>query len=149
MGERETGEAIVHASAVALDGQGVLIRGHSGAGKSRLALELIALGATLVADDRTRLIARGGRLLLACPPTLAGLVEVRGIGILRLPHAENVPLALIVDLDRPPVARLPEMDTTRLLGREIVTIRGAGHPFLAAALRCYLMGERVAPPPGG
>ncbi len=149
MTKENPASAIVHASAVVLDGQGVLIRGRSGAGKSRLALELIALGATLVADDRTCLIGRGGRLLLAPPPSLAGLVEARGVGILRLPHAENVPLALLVDLDRPAAARFPEHETTLLLGREIVTIRGADHPFLAAALCCYLTGERIAPPFGG
>ena len=106
--------ATVHASAVLVGERAVLIRGPSGAGKSRLALELIQAGragalrfARLVGDDRVFLQVTGGRLLARPAPTLAGLLEVRGAGILQLPYEPSAVIGLIVDLagDTP---RLPE-----------------------------------------
>lgn len=97
---------IVHGTAVAVDGRGVLLLGPSGAGKSDVALRLIDGGAVLIADDRT-IVAADGDCLLACPPpTIAGRIEARGVGILALPYAEAVPLALAVQLGPPP-ERLP------------------------------------------
>lgn len=78
---------------------GVLLLGKSGAGKSDLALRLIALGAQLVSDDRTELFAARGRLCARAPAALAGLIEVRGLGIVALPHAARAQLALAVSLD--------------------------------------------------
>jgi len=104
----------VHASCVAVGGRGVLIRGASGAGKSTLALRLIldaprALPpAELVADDRVWLEPGAGALWAAPVPELAGLVEVRGLGIRRLAFRERVPLALVVDLGAPDGTRLPQ-----------------------------------------
>lgn len=157
---------VLHATSVAICGRGVLIRGSSGSGKSRLALELIALGAVLVADDRAILTPtrHSGRrkserlcngdeadetdaILLSPPDTIAGLIEARGIGILRMPYMTDVPLELVVDLDLPAHDRLPAWESARICGREIVMIRGSNHPFLAAALHCYCKGERVAPEP--
>jgi serine kinase of HPr protein (carbohydrate metabolism regulator) len=93
----------------------VLIRGPSGAGKSRLALELIAAAsagrlrfARLVGDDRVHLESAGGRLLVRPAETLAGLIELRGAGILRLPHEPSAVVGLIVDLDAADAERLPE-----------------------------------------
>jgi HPr kinase/phosphorylase len=86
---------------------GVLLLGKSGAGKSDLALRLIALGATLVADDRTDLYVRRGKLYARPPARLAGLVEVRGIGIVKLPHAPRVCVTLVVELGRE-ATRLPD-----------------------------------------
>lgn len=112
----------IHASAVALDGAGILIRGPSGAGKSDLALRLIDGGAVLVADDRVDLvITRTGHdqtgLEMAPPETLAGLLEVRGVGIVRMDFQAPVPLALIVDLvASDAVLRLPEALNTELEG---------------------------------
>jgi len=77
---------------------GILLLGKSGAGKSDLALRLIALGATLVADDRTDLYVWRGRLYARSPARLAGLIEVRGIGILKLPQAPRARIALVVEL---------------------------------------------------
>ena len=99
----------VHGTTVALDGAGVLIRGPSGSGKSDLALRLIDAGARLVADDQTELWRRGEAVLARSPATIAGQIEVRGIGILSLPHLDEVPLRLVVDLIAPDaVERLPE-----------------------------------------
>ena len=89
---------------------GVLILGKSGAGKSDLALRLIALGATLVADDRTDLAVLRGRLVASAPKTIAGLLEVRGVGIVKMPHAQRVAISLVVELTRK-VVRLPERET--------------------------------------
>lgn len=112
----------IHASCVALDGVGLLLRGAPGLGKSDLALRLIDGGATLVADDRTLIstaITAGGMILLASPPTnLAGLLEVRGLGLVRLPFQSLCPVQMLIDVlpleDRP--ERLPAPDAETLLG---------------------------------
>ena len=105
----------VHASAVLVGARAVLIRGASGAGKSRLALELIDAArsgllrwARLVGDDRVELKAAGGRLIVRPAPALAGLIEVRGAGVLRLAHETRAVVGLVVDLGAPDAERLPE-----------------------------------------
>lgn len=95
----------IHASCVAIDGVGVLIEGASGAGKSDLALRLIDRGATLVSDDYTALLRQGGTLIARPPANLVGKVEVRGIGILEMPHVADVPVGLLVAI----VAEPPRM----------------------------------------
>lgn len=88
----------IHASAVLCDGAGVLIRGHPGSGKSTLALSLIEAGGRLIADDRVLVWPRAGRLI-ACPPSpIAGLVELRGAGIVRRPCEPAAVIRLVVDL---------------------------------------------------
>jgi len=118
----------VHATCVALRHRslwhGVLLRGPSGAGKSDLALRLIEAGGRLVADDQTRL-ARQGRRLIATPPlSLAGLIEARGVGIVKLPRsklAARAPLGLLVDLvPGEKVERLPEPAHEVIMG---ITVR--------------------------
>lgn len=122
----------IHASAVAVDGRGVLIRGPSGAGKSDLALRLIDEGAVLIADDRVDLTPDGGGVLLSGPDNLAGLIEVRGVGIVRVPFETKVPLSLIVDLVKPEdVERLPDRLTADFMGIEVRRI--ALDPFQASA----------------
>jgi HPr kinase/phosphorylase len=99
----------VHASCVVLGGKGVLILGESGAGKSDLALRLIDGGAKLVADDRCDLFVRGGKLCAAPPARIAGLLELRGVGIVALPHAGSAVLTMAVRLTaKPPKTRLPK-----------------------------------------
>lgn len=126
--------ATVHASAVLAGARAVLIRGPSGSGKSRLALELIEaargpslLFARLVGDDRVYLEAAGGRLLVRPAEALAGLIEVRGVGLLRLPYEPCAVAGLVVDLAAADAERLPEAD------RRKTEIAGVLLPRLAVA----------------
>jgi HPr kinase/phosphorylase len=107
--------ATVHASTVLVGARAVLIRGPSGSGKSRLALDLIEAGrmgalvfARLVADDRVNLEAVGGRLLARPAAALAGLIEVRGAGLLKIAHESCAVVGLVVDLAAADAERLPE-----------------------------------------
>jgi serine kinase of HPr protein (carbohydrate metabolism regulator) len=131
----------VHATTVALRAKGqwraVLLRGPSGSGKSDLALRLIEAGGRLVADDQTHL-ARSGRSLVATPPpALAGMIEARGVGILRLPRNNllaRANVALLVDLvpiER--IERLPEPQTEAVL--DITLPRLDLAPFEASAVQ--------------
>ncbi|WNK00756.1 serine/threonine protein kinase [Thalassospiraceae bacterium LMO-JJ14] len=122
----------LHASAVAIDGRGVLLLGPSGAGKSDLALRLIDGGAKLVADDRVDIVAGPSKLLVSPPGKLAGLMEVRGLGIVRMAHETKVPLSLIVDLVKPAdVERLPETLHASFMGVRVRRI--CLDPFQASA----------------
>lgn len=88
----------LHCSTVAIDGRAVMIEGRSGSGKSDLALRLIDRGARLVSDDYT-VARRRGKLLVATPPdTIAGKMEVRGIGLIDMDHVADQPVALVVQL---------------------------------------------------
>jgi serine kinase of HPr protein (carbohydrate metabolism regulator) len=96
----------IHACAVLVGARAILIRGPAGAGKSRLALELIQAAAygrlafcRLIADDRVHVAASHGRLLARAPANLAGLMEIRGIGIRRLPYESVAVVGLVVDLE--------------------------------------------------
>lgn len=130
----------VHATCVALQAPGkrwraVLLRGPSGAGKSDLALRLVDRGARLVADDQTALTRQGRRLVGTPPDMLAGLLEVRGVGIVRLGRAQlhaRAPIALLVDLVPPDrIERLPDPARENLLGVDLPVV--ALTPFEASA----------------
>jgi len=97
----------IHASTVAIDGRAVLLTGLSGAGKSDLALRLVDRGFALVSDDRTIIQRKGDRLIATCPPTIAGKLEIRGIGIVDMEYETDVPVALVVELTSE-VQRLPD-----------------------------------------
>jgi HPr kinase/phosphorylase len=100
---------LVHGTTVALEGDGVLLRGPSGSGKSDLALRLIDGGARLVADDQTELTRTPNGLVARAPVSIAGKIEVRGVGIMRVPTVPSSPVRLVVDLVPPDrVERLPE-----------------------------------------
>lgn len=104
----------LHASCVAIGGHAVLIEGRSGTGKSDLALRLIDRGAVLVSDDYTILTRRDGTLTATPPANIAGKMEVRGLGLIEVDHATDVPVALVVVADTDPV-RMPEDDARRAI----------------------------------
>ncbi|WP_420403294.1 HPr kinase/phosphorylase [Nisaea sp.] len=107
---------LVYGTTVAVDGRAVLLRGPSGSGKSDLALRLIAAGAQLVADDQTRLVREAGRLVASAPDTIAGQLEVRGVGIVPVENVRRAPLDLVIDLVPPEqVERYPEAGTCSYL----------------------------------
>ena len=119
----------VHASCIAFEGRGVLLRGPSGSGKSDLALRAVEAGAALVADDLVMLGLRGGRVWASPLPEAGGRLEVRGVGIVRLPALDGAPLVLIADLAAP--ERLPEPCFEPVLGVPVRRIRLA--PFETSA----------------
>lgn len=124
----------LHASCVSVDGRGVLILGDAGSGKSALALQLMAYGAVLVADDRTTLTARDGTLWASCPPTIRGLIEARGVGLLHATTVRKVAVDLVVDLNQPEVERLPDPRETTILDIPVPLQRHADTPAFAAAI---------------
>lgn len=115
----EVSSETVHATCVAIDGRAVLIEGRSGGGKSDLALRLIDRGATLVADEQVVCQRHDGGLIASPPSHAAGRIEVRGIGTVEMPHAERVPVALLVAiLDSPPHA-MDDARRRRIAGMDV------------------------------
>ncbi|KLN62595.1 hypothetical protein WH96_03770 [Kiloniella spongiae] len=120
---------LVHSTTIAFEKGGwltaVLLRGEPGAGKSDLALRVIDAGrAELVSDDQTILVRQGNKLLASAPSTIAGKLEVRGLGIVSFSYCSDVPVGLIVDLvSREEVERLPESAREEILGIEISRMR--------------------------
>lgn len=145
----EAGEAVeLHATAVAIDGLAVLLRGRSGTGKSDLALRLVDGGARLISDDRVRILRVGGALLVrppaALPEELEYRIEVRGLGIFAVPGAPEAPLALVADLlPGRNLDRLPGPQSCRYLGleRPLVML----DPFLASAPAKLRLAARALP----
>jgi serine kinase of HPr protein (carbohydrate metabolism regulator) len=120
----------LHATTVAIDGVAVMIEGASGSGKSDLALRLIDRGAILVSDDQTLVVRTGNTLLARAPMTIAGRIEVRGIGILAMPYVEDVPVALLVRLGGA-IERMPERRVRQIAGIDVRQF--AVDPFEASA----------------
>jgi len=144
-----TDTLLVHGTAVAIEGEAVLLRGSPGTGKSDLALRLIDGGARLIADDEAVLQRVNERILVRAPVSIAGLIEVRGVGILRVDPTDEAPLTLIVDLvPSAAVERLPESRFEAVLGLAVPLIALA--PFEASAAAKLRLARRalaVAPSP--
>ncbi len=132
---------VIHATALAMGGNGILIRGPSGSGKSDLALRCLSLGANslltapmeLVSDDRTELVLENDAVMLAAPSTIAGKLEVRGVGIVDVPYAERARLCMIAQLTDLEVERYPALSPSfeNILGKpfHLMHVR----PFEASA----------------
>jgi serine kinase of HPr protein (carbohydrate metabolism regulator) len=151
-----TGGPTIHASAVLVGAHAILIRGPAGVGKSRLALTLIEAAprgplifSRLVADDRVLVAAVHGRLIARPPRPLAGLIEVRGLGIRRFPYEEMAVVSMVVDLAVAPAQRLPDGPEAEAviegirLPRLAVAPGGDAFPLILAALT-----STAAPGPG-
>ena len=136
---------LVHATCVAVDSKGVLLRGPSGAGKSDLALRLIDGGGVLVADDYVKVMLEDGQVMAHAPETISGLIEARGVGLLHVPHQTSAPVHLVVDLvDASVIERLPETETLYLDPVPDVPIRRiqiAPFEVSAVAKICLLLKE--------
>jgi HPr kinase/phosphorylase len=143
------GPLYINASAVAIDGRGVMICGGSGAGKSTLALELMAHGAELIADDGVLIDLEEGSgtvPFLQRPDTATDLIESRGLGLLRAgPVCGRAPLSLVIDLDRAEPDRLPPRRNVTTGTAVIPLILGAGHPSLARSVAWMLRHGREMP----
>ncbi len=124
---------LVHGTCVQFAGAGVLLRGPSGSGKSDLALRLIGAGARLVADDQVTITVTDERLTAGAPETTAGLLEVRGLGLIEMDTAAETRLDLVVDLVVPEaVERMPEPAFVDIQGCKLPLFRLA--PFQASAV---------------
>jgi len=134
---------LVHGTCVAVGEVGVLIQGPSGAGKSGLALQMIALGATLVADDQVYLDRVGDTVHARAPQALQGLIEARGIGLLSLPHKAHVALHHCIDLSQDPGGRLPKTRVVEHFGLSFPLIAGLNVPNLAASMMILGKGARL------
>lgn len=130
------GALVLQASAVAIGGAALLIEGPPGSGKSSLALALIDRGAGLIGDDAVTLAAEDGWLIASPPPNVAGLIEVRGVGLVRLPLARPAPVGLILALGGPAPERLPGTPLpTRLIAGVAVPVLAFDPGAIVPALR--------------
>lgn len=147
-----TAAPALHATSVRFADAGILLCGPSGAGKSDLALRLIEAGGVLIADDYTHLHRNdAGRLIARCPPALAGRIEVRGIGIVPLPHCGEAEIHLGFDLmAHARVPRLPDPDWRSIAGGELPF--WPLDPFAASAVMKVrlavglILGDKLHPP---
>jgi HPr kinase/phosphorylase len=150
----------IHASVVLVGAHAVLIRGPAGAGKSRLVLDVIRWAshgphrfARLVADDRVHVEASHGRLIARPPVALAGLLEVRGLGIRQMPYEPVAAVSWVVDLDAATSMRMPEGAANQAIIEGVALPRLAvapGHdpfPVMLAALTCSRPSAAVVPAP--
>ena len=137
-------QARLHATTVAFEGKGVLILGAAGSGKSGLALQLMALGCQLVADDQTELTRQGDNIWARAPEAIKGLIEARGIGILQA-LATEAPVVVAIDLDQVEAGRLPLFHELNLLGQMLPCLHKVDNVSWPAAILQYLKGGRREP----
>lgn len=135
---------ILHATSVAFGDRALLLTGASGRGKSTLALQLMGLGATLVADDRTLLTHADGQIRASCPPTIAGMIEARGVGLLNAPYLPDAAVALVVDLDQTEPERLPPLRHITMMGCELALVFAVDAPHFPISLKHYVCHGRRA-----
>lgn len=133
------GAVQLHASTVVIGGRALVLAGAAGAGKSQTALSLMAYGATLLADDITWFTATSHALIAHCPPTLAGRIEARGLGLLRVPAAAPAPVSVVVDLDQIETDRLPPARHITCLGHRLAFLHKPDSPRFPEMIRAYML----------
>ena len=143
---RRDGALWLHATALAVQGKGLLILGASGSGKSSLAIELIALGAALIADDGIWLQTASDPPILERPDTATDRIEARHIGLIGAgPTLARAPLVWVIDLDRAETDRFPPARSIALGDRSIPVLHAKGQHGLAPALSLLLRHGRAEP----
>ena len=114
---------ILHASAFAYEGAGCLVLGEAGSGKSSLLAHALLLGAKLIADDQVILSSDGANLIARAPDSLAGIIELYGLGIISHPHVASHPVHLVVALEKGEAERLPEPQQVEYCGLTLPFVR--------------------------
>ncbi len=133
------GAIFLHATAIALDGQGAIFLGASGAGKSSLAIATMALGARLIADDGVWVVPQARALIVKPPHGAPALIEARGVGLLHGgPMCNAAPLCLLVDLDQADEIRLPPRRFAKMGSVYVPLILGAGRIRLDSTVALIL-----------
>ncbi|MEM8956420.1 MAG: HPr kinase/phosphatase C-terminal domain-containing protein [Pseudomonadota bacterium] len=135
-----SGGEVVHASTVRIGDAAVLVIGPSGSGKSQLCLELMALGARLIADDRTRLVPDGEAVWAEAPQTLPHAIEARGVGLIPVALAPRAPVRLVVDMGVQETERLPPSRNTSLCGHNVTLLRRSEDTHFASAVLLFVAG---------
>lgn len=141
--DKSVNHKIIHSSCVCTGAAAVLIIGPSGSGKSTLALELMSRGAVLIADDRTIVEACEGGLCASCPPTISGMIEARGVGLLAADVQSQAIIRLVIDLAKTETDRLPPHRQFTLFGQIIPLVYNSAHSHFAAAILQYLKAGRI------
>jgi HPr kinase/phosphorylase len=129
---------VYHGSTVAFDGRAVMFIGASGSGKSSMALRMLALGARLVADDRSILIRDNGKLIASSPETISGRIEARGVGILAVDPLKEAELCLVVDMNVAESKRLPDPKDIEILGLRIPLLLRVDADYFCFAVMQFL-----------
>ena len=131
------GSLIIHATCVDINGSGVLIVGSSGSGKSSLAINLLALGSKLVADDQCELVKKNNRFSVSKPASLPNSIEIRGVGLVSVPMVIETRLDWVVNMDEAEKERMPDLRFTEIDGYKIPTVFGKNMDDLAS--RIYVL----------
>jgi HPr kinase/phosphorylase len=131
------GSLIMHATCVDINGSGVLIVGRSGSGKSSLAINLLALGSKLVADDQCEIVKNNNRFRVYKPASLPKSIEIRGIGLVSVPMVVETSLDWVVDMDETETERMPDLRFTEIGGYRVPTVFGKNMDELAS--RIYVL----------
>ncbi len=135
---------IVHATTIVINGRAALISGAAGSGKSALALELIALGAKLIADDRTILEDIDGVLVARAPSPIQGMIEARGVGLLNVDTVPCGNVVLAINMDEEEQSRLPDLRYVTYLGHNIALQHKVNAPYFSSAVYQLLTHGRRA-----
>ena len=120
-----------------INGSGILILGRSGSGKSSLAINLIALGSKLVADDQCKLVKKNNSFRIFKPASLPNSIEVRGIGLVSVPTVVETRLDWVVNMDEAETERMPDLRFTEVGGYRVPTVFGKNMEDLAS--RIYVL----------
>lgn len=115
--------AIPNLTGISIGGRAVLIMGEPGSGKSSLALALIDRGAALIGDDGVALVLRGQRLHASPPAPTAGMLEIRNVGLIDCPTAQDVPVALVLHLDYAAPRYIDAPEVTEIAGASLPLVR--------------------------